>query len=421
MPNRVFKVLRLTDEELFAGLDKVAKAMGSYPNPIRGKFSENQRHIISVPLTEYRTNLDLKKIFEAKSRLLAEVTADFSSAGVIFTIYRRDPFDELHLNFPDEEPEKRVELFTAIAKELHTIDSAAGIERLLGQELTEFYQRREEGLLRLEGLTQKIIEQNEEYRRHIDKELAAEKRKLQEDFDKKETTADTLLREKEAALVQRELQLEERTKQLDDRSSRHARRQIRQDLKTAVSHDAQTFSLSKTTENKRIPIHILFGFLMLGPLFVLVQSFSPPPNQEQLSGSLGWYFILKPLFSGIALAAAVIYYIRWSNLWFTQHATEEFRLKRLNLDIDRASWVVEMALEWKDEKGTEIPHELVERLSRNLFTEEYGETKGPRHPSEDLASALLGASTSLSMKIPGVGDATLDRKGIKNFQKATQE
>ena len=160
---------------------------------------------------------------------------------------------------------------------------------------------------------------------------------------------------------------------------------------------------------------------MLGPLFVLVQSFSPPPNQEQLSGSLGWYFILKPLFSGIALAAAVIYYIRWSNLWFTQHATEEFRLKRLNLDIDRASWVVEMALEWKDEKGTEIPHELVERLSRNLFTEEHGETKGPRHPSEDLASALLGASTSLSMKIPGVGDATLDRKGIKNFQKATQE
>ena len=44
-------------------------------------------------------------------------------------------------------------------------------------------------------------------------------------------------------------------------------------------------------------------------------------------------------------------------------------LNCLELDLDRASWVVEMALEWKDEKGTESPAELVQTRARNLFVD----------------------------------------------------
>jgi hypothetical protein len=157
------------------------------------------------------------------------------------------------------------------------------------------------------------------------------------------------------------------------------------------------------------------------PGFAFWHAITSEPVDTQL-GSFGiWLHVLKPIFSGIATAAAVIFYIRWNNAWFHQHANEEFRLKRLDLDIDRASWVVEMALEWKEEKGSEFPSGLADRLSRNLFVDDYQETRHPKHPSEDLASALLGASTSLSMKIPGVGDAVLDRKGIKNFQKVAGE
>jgi hypothetical protein len=47
---------------------------------------------------------------------------------------------------------------------------------------------------------------------------------------------------------------------------------------------------------------------------------------------------------------------------------------------------------------------------------------GVRHPGEDLASALLGASTELNLRIPGVGDAKLDRRGLKRFaETATTE
>ena len=122
----------------------------------------------------------------------------------------------------------------------------------------------------------------------------------------------------------------------------------------------------------------------------------------------------------IALVALVIYYIRWNDLWFRQHADEEFRLKRLDLDIDRASWVVEMALEWSAEKNTGIPQELIDRLTRNLF-EGGGLSGEAKHPSQDLASALLGASSGLCIRVPGLGEIQLDRRGIRRFKEAANE
>ena len=40
---------------------------------------------------------------------------------------------------------------------------------------------------------------------------------------------------------------------------------------------------------------------------------------------------------------------------FEQHAQTEFQLKQFELDMERASWIVETSLEWKDAKGTSIP------------------------------------------------------------------
>jgi hypothetical protein len=121
----------------------------------------------------------------------------------------------------------------------------------------------------------------------------------------------------------------------------------------------------------------------------------------------------------MALAASVVFYIRWTDHWFRQHADEEMRLKRLELDLDRATWVVEMALEWKREKDADIPQELIDRLSRNLF--ESDSYSRPRHPGEDLASALLGASSALSITIPGLGEAKFDRKGMRDFREVVSK
>jgi hypothetical protein len=77
-------------------------------------------------------------------------------------------------------------------------------------------------------------------------------------------------------------------------------------------------------------------------------------------------------------------------------ADEEFRLKRISLDVDRAIWVVETALEWQEQKQT-IPPQLLEQLSRDLF-----------------ATALRSlASTGISCSILAFKSRALGAKSVR--------
>src|SRR5262249_52895038 len=89
------------------------------------------------------------------------------------------------------------------------------------------------------------------------------------------------------------------------------------------------------------------------------------------------------------------------NQWFQKHADEEFRLKRLDLDIDRANWLVELALEWKNITKSEIPPELIDKLSRSLFATHDTESIDI-HPVETLLSSVFGRDGSISIKVPEV-------------------
>ncbi len=92
--------------------------------------------------------------------------------------------------------------------------------------------------------------------------------------------------------------------------------------------------------------------------------------------------------------------------------------KQMELDINRASWVVEMALEWKTEKGEEIPSELLEPLSRNLF--QYAGTSVDRNePPTDLASMILGAAYSAKIQTPS-GELHFDKKSLRKAAKQSE-
>jgi len=205
-------------------------------------------------------------------------------------------------------------------------------------------------------------------------------------------------------------------KHYNDRSSRHARRQLRKDLKDAIEKRNEEFTLTRKTTRKRFVVHVVFlGLIgMLGSMLLFCLTH---PTSAQ--GAAEWFNLIRLPLLAAGTAAALIYYIRWNDIWFRRHADEEFRIKRFELDVDRASWLVEMGLEWKEEKGTEIPRELLDRLSTNLF-EKPSEQAAARHPSEDLLSALLSASSELNLNVPGVGTIRLDRKGTKQFKRAVE-
>lgn len=125
---------------------------------------------------------------------------------------------------------------------------------------------------------------------------------------------------------------------------------------------------------------------------------------------------IKPVGLTIALLGLIAWYLRWMNRWFERYADAEFYLKQFELDIDRANWVVETALEWKERQERAIPDPLLESISRNLFSKSERDEDADMHPADYLASAILGRASGVNLKVPG-GELTLDNKGIRRLQK----
>ncbi len=420
MPAEVaFRTFRLSDRELLAAFDQVRNECEPGQDlRLRLEFGERIQPI-EVALSDIGKHELVQRVLASEASLFFQVTMNPSRSKGAVQVRRGDTSDNVRVTFPDNvEGAVTVPLLAACRRYFKAYERTESLDRLLGDELAEFYRKREQTIVRLEELTESLVRENVAYRQKAEEEFVALRQRLDAQMDSERERLRAEHQEKEAALRAREVALEESAKALDDRSSRHARRQLRQDLKEILASRGKDFSLTKKTAAKRVPIHVLFWLLVATPGVVFVRSLY---EVIAFGISPSWFHLWRLPVSGVALAGALIFYIRWNDQWFRQHAEEEFRLKRLDLDIDRASWIVEMALEWKEEKGTELPRELVEPLTRNLFVAHEARGDRVRHPGEDLASALLGASTQLNVQVPGVGEAKLDRRGLKRFQESTKE
>lgn len=308
-----------------------------------------------------------------------------------------------------------IKFLASVAKHFPIYGRTEATDKVLGEELAEFYRRREQGLVRLETFSQDLIERNSKYREDLGSEFDDHKRCLEAEIDAQRQTLEAAHASKLSKLEEREQALEARTKDLDDRESRHVRREIRKDLKKALADRSQKFELSNSTVQKRRVIHGLFVILLAVTLAMLWQFL--PKTTEDYAAADFWVRIGKSAFAAVGFAMTAVFYIRWNDWWFRQHADEEFRLKRLELDIDRASWVVEMALEWKREKDAgPIPAAIMEGVTRNLF--ENPAASRPTHPAEDALASLLGASAGAVVKMPGGSELRFDRRSKKALEQA---
>ncbi|CCK74953.1 hypothetical protein OLEAN_C07770 [Oleispira antarctica RB-8] len=149
---------------------------------------------------------------------------------------------------------------------------------------------------------------------------------------------------------------------------------------------------------------------MLGLIgtFVFLGGVSIKEFYDVLQGTDFNKIIIAGIKQGIYSAGAigsVIFLIRWMNRWFELHSQSEFELKYFELDMERASWIVETSLEWKDAKGTAIPSELLDSLSKNLFSQDKEKLDPLNHPADQLASALMGSASSVKLK---AGDSSIE-------------
>jgi hypothetical protein len=327
-----------------------------------------------------------------------------------------DNFDLVTAHIPDNQPAPIItSLMKRLETEFPTFASGAVVEQLLGKEFADFYRARDLSVGRIENSLTKLIEDADVYRRKLDDRFDEKRAELETGVAQARARLEEEAAARNAAMNEAGEALKTREKELDDRSARHARRALHLALQTQLKAHSTSFALTEGTAEKRRLIHGIFGLALA--FDALITCFTLWEGRTTLDALPT---IVRLLAGVVGFAVIVILYIRWADQWFRQHADEEFRLKRMSLDVDRASWVVETAMEWEQQNKGPIPEQLLEDLTRGLFMPAAG-SPAVRHPVEDLASAVLGASSNLEFEIPGLGKGMLSRRGIKRAMAAARQ
>lgn len=308
---------------------------------------------------------------------------------------------------------KRVEFVGIVTKHLGSFDPQRHVKGGVSEEQDQLLAIHNATLERLEALNENLIRDSEKFRKKVEKDYRDRSADLERKYDERSDQFNAEIEEKRNALIRREEKLAEKTKEIDDRQNTHVRRELRQQILEEIRNRTEEFKLTKGTNNLRWPIHIVCVLLVtvLGSsaFYYAVESIEALRLDQVNNLSLAVLVGKQLLLSG-AFGASVIFYIRWMNTWFSQHASTEFQLRQFQLDIERASWVVETALEWKDAKGSTIPAELLGPISNNLFGSESSDTSDLT-PADELASALLGTASKVRLNVAG-SELELDGKKL---------
>ncbi len=185
---------------------------------------------------------------------------------------------------------------------------------------------------------------------------------------------------KEAELHAREAAFNEKAQAFETRDSRWVRRKLLEQIQERINAN-KIAKLSDETLKKRKIIHwtcqavMAIGLLSVTLMFVSAHI-----------GGTEWFHIAGSSAGTLLFGSTMVFYLRWTNDWFAQHARIEFRNIKFADDILRASWLAELAFEWETERKTEFPKELMQTFSRDLFL---SSSEGvAKHPTDDLARVV---------------------------------
>lgn len=411
-----FEIVRHNDRDLVKAIVKIAQDCGRNPGSLGISFLGGlPQH--NVPFSDIETDTLLSTLLAEESYVIQSLRVEFPSNVQLSVSRSNQVFDQVSIYPGGENNRDAFLIFIAkVRKHLTAFESGATMSALLGEQGKTFQAAREASLVKLESIATSLFDDTRKYRQTLDGEFSAKVRTKEEEVQAKIQELELEHKNRFEKLQTQEKELLERAKSLDDRESRHVRRELYKSQKKKFEEISTKFALTKGTGLLRLPVHI-FAILLLITLAtiegVLIYTMTTHPP----SANIEWAFVMaRQLFVAAGFCATAVFYLRWANRWFEQHAQEEFRLKRLDIDVDRASWLVETAMEWKDLKGSEIPDALLDRLSRNLFESPVVDDR-PLHPVDQLASQLLGASAEVEVPF-GKGRINIDRKGMKELKKA---
>ena len=281
--------------------------------------------------------------------------------------------------------------------------SAADLEKQLNKLadfLTDMAKREAE---QREELQVKLETAYQERRDKLDEE---QRDRLAEFEEFKSTESDkltSLRKQEEARLSNQKKQLDDERAAFNLKNEQGVRRNLLIEIQKVLA-DAEVHNASPETQRKRTIIHrtilgIILTALSFAGLSIWKLYFSTT------NATTDWHYWLVYGSSMLTLISTAIYYLKWNDRWFREHANAEFAAKRYKSDILRASWLAELAGEWK-KNDKELSPLLIDAFSKNLFSD-ISTTDPSDHPMDEMTN-LLKKATDVSFSKAGVSI-----KGIK--------
>ncbi len=202
--------------------------------------------------------------------------------------------------------------------------------------------------------------------------------KSQDLLAQRERKLDEIHAKKLAEIEQRESEHAARVEEFNLLESRGVRRSLSDQFQEAID---DKFKVSRDTLWLRVPVHVACIAGMISGI-ALVTVFVMKVFQAEAFEPL----LLLPVAGGTLLfGTTFVFYLRWCNQWFQQHAEYEFQKSRFAKDVIRASWIAELLFEAAGENNdgsVEVPEFLVEQFAKNLF--DTPRTNQKHHPIDDL-------------------------------------
>jgi len=231
-------------------------------------------------------------------------------------------------------------------------------------------------------LSQAGVKSIEEYARLI-REKTLE---LEDRFRGKENEIEQKYAAKFQQLEQRESAHAEQVKLFDLRNNTVVRRDLLREIRTKIDTQ-KTMEVSPATSRKRYIIHAI----CLITLFLSCLAAGSFLYKFFVATQFDWRFLVPISTGALVFVSTFIFYIKWNDQWFRDHARVEFENRKFAADVLRASWIAELLFEWEHKKGTIMPLELIERFTKNLF-ESAGEDSR-LHPFDQLSDLLKHVSS----------------------------
>ena len=434
MAATTFKIPRQSDREIISALQELGKQAGIPTPEIYIHPYDGANTAYYIPFAEVKKHELLKEILplnDATFQSIALAGASPQRRNYV-TVQRvgTELFDQVQINLdPNQQPrlsdEQGAKLIGLAKKLLKEIRVEGILSGLGSEEVTKYYEAREATLSRLEQMNQQLLYGIHERQQQLDKQFQKKSEDFEAQLGAQRDSQQKLFEEQMATVREREEALKTREAEFETRESKYLRRQHHKDMLKQLTSLSEKFQLTQGTRRLRWPIIIFLALFLVFCGTMTVLNFLQTSKLLDAAGNdlskISWeHFTLLGL-KQLGFAAGFLfgawYFIKWNDRWLRQHADAEFMFKQMELDVNRASWVVEMASEWAEEKKADLPSHLVDSLTRNLFVYAQRRHDEAETPT-DIPSLLLGASSTLKFKAPTGVELEMDRKGLKKIAEA---